>query len=98
MEQRLRPTRQPHPHGGRPYIGPKAQSSVHQDLWDRTFAEAEARGVPHTDVWREVIYAGLLATRRATRAEIESACELVGIDHTGAIGAVLGGHLPGASA
>jgi hypothetical protein len=66
--------------GGRAYIGPKAQSSVHESFFERTMVEAVDRKCPLTDVWREVIYAGLLRTGRATRAEIAEACALVGID------------------
>jgi len=65
--------------GGRKYIGPKAQTSVHEAFYDRVCIEATDRAVPFMDIWREVIYAGLLATGRATRAEVKEACGAVGI-------------------
>lgn len=73
-----RPTRQGR--GGRRYMGPKAQTTVDEAFWERTFAEAVSRDEPHTAVWREVIYAGMLATRRAKPAEVEAACVAAGID------------------
>lgn len=65
---------------GRRYIGPKAQAAVHEEFFSRVAVEATDRRTPLTDVWREVIYAGLLRTGRATRAEIREACALAGID------------------
>jgi hypothetical protein len=53
---------------------------VHEAFFDRIAIEATDRGVPLTDVWREVIYAGLLKTGRASRAEVREACSAVGID------------------
>lgn len=66
--------------GGRKYIGPKAQTSVHETFYDRVCVEATDRAVPFTDVWREVIYAGLMATGRASRAEVREACAVLGMD------------------
>ena len=66
-----RPTRQGA--GGRPYIGPKAQTTVDEKLWDRIEDEAKGLNCAMSDVWREVIYAGLVATNRATPAEIRAA-------------------------
>lgn len=60
---------------GRPPIGPKAQAAVDPVFFARIKAEAEAAGVPRTFVWREVLYAGLRATGRASRAEIARALE-----------------------
>lgn len=72
---------------GRRYIGPKAQAAVHEEFFNRVVVEATDRVVPTTDVWREVIYAGLLRTGRATQAEIREACALVGINFTALDGA-----------
>jgi hypothetical protein len=72
--------------GGRAYIGPKAQSTVHETFFDRAAIEATDRRIAMTDVWREVIYAGLLRTGRATRAEVREACVLVGIDPAKVLG------------
>lgn len=63
-----RPTRQGI--GGRRYIGPKAQSTVDERFWARVDLEAQDRECPMSDVWREVIYAGLVATKRATQSEV----------------------------
>jgi hypothetical protein len=80
-----RPTWQGVP--GRRYIGPKAQTAVHEAFYDRIAIEATDRRVPLTDVWREVIYAGLLRTGRASRAEVKEACSIVGIDPSTLFGA-----------
>ena len=73
-----RPTRQGRP--GRKYIGPKAQTAVDECFFERAAVEAVDREIPLTDVWREVIYAGLLKTGRATLAEVREACSHAGID------------------
>lgn len=59
--------------GGRRYIGPKAQTTVEEMFWQRVEGEAAREGCAMSDIWREVIYAGLLATKRATRAEVREA-------------------------
>lgn len=66
--------------GGRPYIGPRAQTSVHEAFFNRVVAESLNRDIPMADVWREVIYAGLVRTGRATPAEAREACSIVGLD------------------
>jgi hypothetical protein len=58
---------------GRPAIGPKAQSAIDGDLYIRIREEAEQYGMPLSDIWREVIYAGLVATGRASQAEVDAA-------------------------
>ena len=63
-----RPTRRGR--GGRRYIGPKAQTAVDEELWLRVEAEAANRKCEMSEVWREVIYAGMVATDRATSAEV----------------------------
>jgi hypothetical protein len=40
---------------GRPYIGPKAQTHIWQPIWAHVKEEAEARGIPMSDVWREML-------------------------------------------
>jgi hypothetical protein len=85
-EAAARPSRQGI--GGRYYVGPKAQTTVDEQLFAVVEREATARGLPMTAVWREVVYAGLLATRRASRTQIEAACEVVGIDCSGNIGEI----------
>lgn len=77
-EAAQRPTRVGH--GGRYYIGPKAQTTVDERFHVRVENEAERAEAPMTTVWREVLYAGLLATGRATRAEIHEACQAIGMD------------------
>jgi hypothetical protein len=77
-EAAARPTRVGY--GGRYYIGPKAQTTVDERFHARAFVEAEKAGTPMTAVWREVLYAGLLATGRASRAEIAEACEVLGME------------------
>lgn len=66
--------------GARRYIGPKAQTTIDERLWQRTFREAEKRGLTHTAVMREIVYAGILATGRATEADVSAACSACGID------------------
>jgi len=59
--------------GGRKYIGPKAQTTVDETLWKRVEEEARESGCAMSDVWRDVIYEGMVATKRATRAEVGAA-------------------------
>lgn len=51
--------------GGRKYIGPKAQAAVPDEYIETVTKEAEARGLDMSDVWREVIEAGMLSTGRS---------------------------------
>jgi hypothetical protein len=41
--------------GGRPYIGPKAQSAVPAEIFKAVEEEADGRGCPMSDIWRELI-------------------------------------------
>lgn len=50
--------------GGRKYIGPKAQAAVPDLYFESVDKEASARAVDMSDVWREVIEAGMIATGR----------------------------------
>jgi hypothetical protein len=67
--------------GGRPYIGPKAQTPMEETLWEKTHLEASRRGIAHSEVIREVLYSGMLATGRATGPEVSHACDACGIDY-----------------
>lgn len=51
--------------GGRKYIGPKAQAAVPEPYFETVEREAEARSLDMSDVWREVIEAGMLSTGRS---------------------------------
>jgi hypothetical protein len=62
MEAIQRPTRLGR--GGRKYIGPKAQAAVPDLYFDTVEKEATATAVDMSDVWREVIEAGMIATGR----------------------------------
>lgn len=62
-EQGIRPTRRGA--GGRRYIGPKAQTAVPEQYYTTIEAEAEQRECDLSDVWREVIEAGMIASGRS---------------------------------
>lgn len=49
---------------GRPYIGPKVQTNIPLEQALLIEEEAVTRGVPHAEVLREVIEAGLKARMR----------------------------------
>jgi hypothetical protein len=72
MESKLstaeRPTRLGR--GGRRYIGPKAQAAVPEEYFTACMQEADKRKCDLSDVWREVIEAGMLSTGR-TKSTIE---------------------------
>lgn len=40
---------------GRPYIGPKVQTKLEEDLHRYVRAEASSRGVTVSEVWREIL-------------------------------------------
>lgn len=40
---------------GRPYIGPKAQTHIWPWIHGYVKSESKARGVPRSDVWREML-------------------------------------------
>lgn len=46
---------------GRPYIGPKAQTQVPEEIAEVVAKEAEYRRCPKADVWREIIEVGFSA-------------------------------------
>jgi hypothetical protein len=47
--------------GGRSYIGPKAQAAIPTELFLRAVDEAENRCCDLSDIWRELIIAGMVA-------------------------------------
>jgi hypothetical protein len=47
--------------GGRSYIGPKAQAAIPTQLFLRVVDEAERRACDLSDIWRELIVAGMAA-------------------------------------
>ncbi len=40
---------------GRPYIGPKAQTTIWPDIHKYAKGVARTRGVPMSDIWREML-------------------------------------------
>jgi hypothetical protein len=43
------------PKAGRAYIGPKAQTHIWPDIYQGVREEAKERGIPLSDVWRELL-------------------------------------------
>lgn len=63
MAQRMITRRGP----GRPYIGPKMQAHVPEEIAKAVVSEAQARRCREADVWRELIVLGWPSWRKRSR-------------------------------